>query len=60
MSDNIDVQKEEENEEDEKKKLENMKRNLLKTREGVQYRRVKKMAEEMKKKHSTSMTAPTF
>lgn len=37
-----------------------MTRNLLKTREGVQYRRVKKMAEEMKKKHSSSVTAPAF
>ena len=36
-----------------------MTRNLLKTREGVQYRRVKKMAEEMKKKHQ-SFTAPAF
>ena len=37
-----------------------MTRNLLKTREGVQYRRVKKMAEEMKKKHQNSFTSPAF
>lgn len=43
-SDNTEVEKEFENEEDDKKKLEIMKRNLLKTREGVQYRRVKKLA----------------
>ena len=36
-----------------------MTRNLLKTREGVQYRRVKKMAEEMKKKRQ-SFTSPAF
>lgn len=37
-----------------------MTRNLLKTREGVQYRRVKKMAEEMKKKHQNSFTSQSF
>ncbi len=37
-----------------------MTRNLLKTREGVQYRRVKKLAEEMKRKHQTSLKTPSY
>ena len=37
-----------------------MTRNLLKTREGAQYRRVKKIAEEMKKKTNNTFTSASY
>ena len=37
----------------ERKRIQSMTRNLMKTREGAQYRRVKKIAEEFKKKNNS-------